>query len=230
MKSLNSGSLPVVELQRSDTLADQAHRAIREFIATGHLAPGQRVTERSLAALLGVSPTPVREALRTLQQEGLIERRGARDVAVVEHSPEALRELTLAEVALRATQAQAAAAKITDEVIDQLEAIVDELEAGYPSNSSQAQLKIAHRFDELIAATAANRTLDKLIATVSIFGKGTRELSLEAMHRNPGSGVHLQRLKDHRDIISAFRARDPDLVESVVRRHLTSVVGYLLER
>src|SRR5258708_12772549 len=65
-------------LERVDSLAERAYRALREQIATGGLAAGERVTERGLALRLGVSPTPVREALRRLEQERLIERAGPR--------------------------------------------------------------------------------------------------------------------------------------------------------
>src|SRR5580693_5108785 len=89
-------------LYRADSLAEQAYRAIREGIATGLLRAGERVTERGLAARLNVSATPVREALRRLEQEGLIERVSARQLRVVDHSSDTLRELLLAGAALRA--------------------------------------------------------------------------------------------------------------------------------
>src|SRR5882724_7140803 len=92
-------------LFRADSLAELAYRAIREGIATGLFAAGERVTERGLATRLAVSPTPVREALRRLEQEGLIERVSARQLRVVDHSSDALRELMLTGAALRAIEA-----------------------------------------------------------------------------------------------------------------------------
>ena len=87
-------------LLRADSLAEQAYRAIREGIATGLFRAGERVTERGLATKLNVSATPIREALRRLEQEGLIERVSARHLRVVDHSSGTLRELLLAGAAL----------------------------------------------------------------------------------------------------------------------------------
>src|SRR3984893_10404540 len=86
-------------LFRADSLAEQAYLVIREGIATGLFSAGERVTERGLAARLNVSATPVREALRRLEQERLIERVSARQLRVVDHSSDTLRELLLAGAA-----------------------------------------------------------------------------------------------------------------------------------
>src|ERR1700757_5430589 len=88
-------------LFRADSLAEQAYRVIREGIATGLFRAGERVTERGLAARLNVSATPIREALRRLEQEGLIERVSSRQLRVVDHSSSTLRELLLTFAALR---------------------------------------------------------------------------------------------------------------------------------
>src|ERR1700738_4810881 len=64
---------------RADALADQAYVSIRDAITSGRLASGTKVTERALAEQLGVSATPVREALRQLEQEMLVERVGLRE-------------------------------------------------------------------------------------------------------------------------------------------------------
>src|SRR5260370_14725104 len=105
-------------LFRAESLAEQAYRAIREGIATGLFQAGERVTERGLATRLNVSATPVREALRRLEQEGLIERVSARQLRVVDHSSGTLRELLLAGAALRALQARFATPKITAAALD----------------------------------------------------------------------------------------------------------------
>src|SRR5260370_1038726 len=98
-------------LFRAESLAEQAYRAIREGIATGLFQAGERVTERGLATRLNVSATPVREALRRLEQEGLIARVSARQLRVVDHSSGTLRGHRLAGAALRALEAGIAAHK-----------------------------------------------------------------------------------------------------------------------
>src|SRR4029077_10906027 len=119
----NAPDLPA--LLRVESLAEQAYRAIREGIATGLFSAGQRVTERGLATRLNVSATPVREALRRLEQEGLIERVSARPRRLVAHSDGTLRELMLTFAALRALEARFATRKITDAALDRMAALVD---------------------------------------------------------------------------------------------------------
>src|SRR5260370_20417298 len=69
-------SSPVRKLSTGPSLADQAYAALREGITSGRFAPGQTLTERALAGELGVSPTPVREAISRLEHERLLERAG----------------------------------------------------------------------------------------------------------------------------------------------------------
>src|SRR3982074_1263803 len=91
------------------TLADQAYRALREEIINGKLKPGERLTERHLATRLGVSPTPIREALQRLEHEHLIQRTDTRRILVAEPSVHRLYELTLSEAAPRGAGARLAA-------------------------------------------------------------------------------------------------------------------------
>ena len=100
------------KLTTGPTLSDQAYKALREDITTGALKPGQRLTERGLAEHLGVSPTPVREALQRLEHERLIERDAVRSIRVAAPSVARLRELALIEVALRGASARSQAARM----------------------------------------------------------------------------------------------------------------------
>jgi DNA-binding GntR family transcriptional regulator len=212
-------------LQRTDSLAELAYQAIREGIATGLFAAGERVTERGLAGRLGVSPTPVREALRRLEQEGLIERVSARQLRVVDHSSDSLRELMLTGAALRAMEARFATHKITDAALDRMAELVDRLATHHDMNNPE-HLRIAREFDIEIEAAAANPTLRSMILSLSIVGQERRTRSVEAMRLHPEIGM--RRVQDHRDILAAFRSRDPDLVEQVFRRHAFGGVELLL--
>jgi DNA-binding GntR family transcriptional regulator len=212
-------------LQRTDSLAELAYRAIREGIATGLFAAGERVTERGLATRLAVSPTPVREALRRLEQEGLIERVSARQLRVVDHSSDALRELMLTGAALRAIEARFATNKITDAALNRMEALVETLATRHDLDNPE-HLRVAHEFDGEIERAAANPTLRSMILSLSIVGQERRTRSVESMRLHPE--VAMRRLQDHRDILAALRSRDPDLVEQVFRRHAVAGVELLL--
>ena len=212
-------------LFRADSLAEQAYRVIREGIATGLFSAGERVTERGLAARLNVSATPVREALRRLEQEGLIERVSARQLRVVDHSSDTLRELLLAGAALRALEARFATHKITEAALDRMAAIVDAQSSAQGLDIPE-RLRIAREFDMEIERAAGNPTLRSMILSLYIIGQERRARSVQSMHLHPEIGA--RRVQGHRDMLAAFRSRDPDLVEQVFRRHAITGVELLL--
>ena len=216
----------ITALERTDSLAERAYRVLREQIATGRLAPGEQVTERGLAMQLGVSPTPVREALRRLEQQRLVERVNARRLRIAAQSEESLRELMHTEVVLRAAAARFATAKIGEDVLAEMTELVDRLERDPEHGDPEQQLTLARRFDELLLAAADNDVVSGLIESVSVFGWALRVKAVRAMHDSPEFG--LGRIRDHRDILAALRARDADRVERLMRTHLASSIDYLL--
>lgn len=214
-------------LLRAESLADQAYAAIREGIATGLFAAGERVTERGLAAKLGVSATPVREALRRLEQENLIERVSARQLRVVQHSSDSLRELMLTGAVLRALEARFATHKITDAALDRMAAMVDRLYHNTGDMTDAQALQLAREFDQEIEKAADNPALRNLIQSLSIVGQERRTRAIESMRTH--TDVGRSRLQGHRDILAALRSRDPDAVEQAFRRQAISGVELLLD-
>src|SRR5260370_27663434 len=122
-------SSPVRKLSTGPSLADQAYAALREGITSGRFAPGQTLTERALAAELGVSPTPVREAISRLDHERLLERAG-RALTVASPGADRLRELVRIEAALRGVAARIAAARATAGEIEEIAAIHAQAQRG----------------------------------------------------------------------------------------------------
>jgi DNA-binding GntR family transcriptional regulator len=226
MESRMTTASDLPPLLRADSLAEQAYRAIREGIATGLFSAGERVTERGLATRLNVSATPVREALRRLEQEGLIERVSARHLRVVDHSSSTLRELLLAGAALRAVEARFATHKITDAALHRMAVLVEALASGQKIDIPE-RLRIAREFDVEIERAADNPTLRSMILSLSIIGQERRARSVESLLLHPEAGQ--RRVQDHRDILAAFRKRDPDLVEQVFRRHAVAGVELVLD-
>ncbi|MFC5952584.1 GntR family transcriptional regulator [Pseudonocardia lutea] len=209
---------PLSSLERHESLAERAYQQIRESIASGALAPGQKVTERNLAFLLGVSPTPVREALRRLEQEHLIERLSTRSLAVAKHSTETMQELLYAESLLRGALARFATEKITDEAIEELARIVEELGGEESIADVEVAQQIADRFDAVLRHAAGNASLDSLASSAGVFSRARRIRAIE--HRSPEERE--ARLQLHREIVAALRARDADRVERLTREQVES--------
>ena len=214
-------------LERTDSLSYRAYQALRQQIAVGGLAPGERVTERGLAARLGVSATPVREALRRLEQERLIERSGPRAITIAAHPEATIRELMYAETVIRAAAAGFATAKITEKTLDEMQAIVDALERDKATATPETQLTLARRFDDLLLAAAGNDIVAGLVDSVTVFGWQIRLRAVQAMHADDPA-VGNNRIRAHRDILAALRVRDAALVETLMRAHLTTALDYLL--
>jgi len=213
------------KLTTGPTLSDQAYKALREDITTGTLQPGQRLTERGLAEHLGVSPTPVREALQRLEHERLIERDAVRAIRVADPSVAKLRELSLIEAALRGVAARLAAERATAAEVAAIVAACDRAEAladndDWDETRVRELLEVTRGFHRLIDEAAHTQTLIDMISTATAFDWAFRlKWSVES-HQDAAS---LQRsLEQHRRVAAAIEARDGAAAEEAMRHHTGS--------
>jgi DNA-binding GntR family transcriptional regulator len=211
-------------LSTGPTLADQAYRALRDEIINGKLKPGERLTERHIATRLGVSPTPIREALQRLEHEHLIQRTDTRRILVAEPSVHRLYELTLIEAALRGVGARLAAQNATEQEI----AAIEHAYAEFTDKMTPEQaLRAARKLHELIDRASHNETLITMVATATAFDWQFRiETIPDTFGRNQKTA--LARHREHGKIVKALKARDAETAERLMREHILGATGTFL--
>lgn len=123
---MNSGSLSSIVPVESATLGVRVYRQLRDFLMAGQLQPGQKLTLRELAGALGVSPMPVREAVRRLATEGALETLPNRRIRVPLMTKARFRELLRMRLALEGLAIEEAALRIRTPDIDRLQSLNDE--------------------------------------------------------------------------------------------------------
>lgn len=223
----------------AETLADRAYLAIRDAITTGELEPGHKVTERGLAERLSVSPTPVREAIRRLEQDGLLERTGPRTVKVAAVGDAAVQDLAEVEVALRGMVARFAARRVTAEQLDHLDAVLDEaddllilIKQRHETGQDVSQhvgrlLDTMRRFNVAVESCAGNPVLVRLLDQTRVFSWQERRAKLiERINADETFG--LNRYASHRALVRALRAGDSATAESIVVEDARGGLGDLL--
>ncbi|WBB53491.1 GntR family transcriptional regulator [Verrucosispora sp. WMMD573] len=210
----------------TETLADQAYRQVRAAIAAGHLAAGAKVTERGLAERLAISPTPVREALRRLESDGLIERIGPRTVLVAEIRDAAIDDLAEVEVGLRGLVARFAARHATADQLDALDEILDRADdllillkerraQRLPTERHlTALLDTMVEFNETVNACAHNPVLVRMLDQSRVFTRPQRrELLLQRVAEDDTFGM--ERYTSHRALVRALRTGDSAAAERI---------------
>jgi DNA-binding GntR family transcriptional regulator len=188
---------------KSDLVAD----ALRRMIESGELAPGTHLRQRDVAEMLGVSPTPVREAFRRLEGEGFIVTEPHRASVVVRSEDSRLYENALIRAALESLGASLAAEHVTAEALEELENL---------------NMQLAEAPD-LEAAQAANRQFH--FRVYSLTESPVLLAQLKLLWRTLGNGPHVDRSLDesvhqHREIIEALRAKDGEEAAAATRRHI----------
>ena len=202
--------------------ADQVHATLKEQIELGELAPGTPLSELSLVARTGASRTPVREALRRLAAEGLVDlapRLGARVSRV---SPQSVRDLfefrqLLEPEAIRQATGTAAADPATRRAFADLRAGFARLQALSPSQQrSRAFYQLADRFDWAIIGATRNEHLRRSIAELRPHTARLRNLSHLDPQRTEVS------LAEHLAVCDALLTGDADAAAAGLRQHLAN--------
>jgi DNA-binding GntR family transcriptional regulator len=195
----------------------QAYDAIRGAIAAGTYGPGQHLSAAEVADRLGISRTPVREALRRLSAEGLVEFFANRGAYVTHWSQADVEEVFALRTVLEAHAAELAAARHTPAVLDELCRYSAEMERVVGTGPDRDLGELARsngEFHRVIIAAAANRRLAAMIASVVEMALVTRTFHVYSEDDLARSMTH------HRELIAAFRFRDSVWAGSVMRSHI----------
>ncbi|MGB9867662.1 MAG: GntR family transcriptional regulator [Bacillota bacterium] len=195
------------------TKADLVHSVLRENIITGNLKPGTRLLLKDIAAELGVSEIPVREALRRLQAEGLVTINPHCGAEVTKPNSAEYREILTIRAVLEGFAARTAVQNMTASDIEDLRLIVEAMRDCVEKGDMEAYGGLNRQFHCSIYKFSGLRKLQELIT--DLWDRWGRSQSVFQL--NPGRIS--ESLEEHAAILRAIEARDENNVELLMREH-----------
>lgn len=202
-------------------LSDDVARHVRRRIFTGAYPAGEYLRLDQLAGELGVSVTPVREALLNLCNEGLLELQPRRGFVVLAVTARDLADVAIVQSFIGGELAARAAERITAEQLDSLTAIQDELERAYRTTDLDRTVRLNHEFHRTINIAADSPKLTQFMSGITRYAPESVFPTLE--------GWPAQSIADHRAVIAALRRGDGEDARTAMAAHFTVGVVPLTE-
>ncbi len=203
------------------TKSDLAYNRLRGLILSGDQAPGAVLPQGALAQTIGISTTPLREALRRLKQEGLVDLDAHRDARVRPLDAAEARDLLELRASLDPLAASLAAQRRTESNLAEVQAALDGLEA-LSDRPSAAQLESHHRFHAAIHHASHNALLVETLEGLWVKTDRYRRHGLEAGRSDEEREA---RATEHRLLVEAVRDGDADTAAELMRRHVETSLG-----
>jgi DNA-binding GntR family transcriptional regulator len=195
-------------------LSERLRESIEEEIATGKLLPGTRLDEVELATRFGVSRTPIREALRLLLGEGLVETRPQRGAVVAQVTPQRLIEMFEVMGELEAMCARLAARRMSDDELAGIEAAHEACRESATARDADGYFYNNERFHFAIYEASHNTFLFEQASALQRKLRPYRRLQLRVRNRVQRS------FEEHQDIVDALRDGDAEKAVLSVRKHV----------
>ena len=215
-------ALPLIH-KSAAPLRRQVLEELRQSIIAGRLVPGARLIERQLIAMMGVSRTVIREALRQLESEGL--------VAIIPNKGPIVRELTVEEATdlysiravLEGLAARLFAENADDAQVKKLEQALQETGEAYKRGEPEMILEAKNRFYDVLFDGAGSETLSSMIGTLHVRIWRWRALGLS--HPQSSRERSKESMQGLRGMLAAIKARDAGRAERTIRAEVTKAAA-----
>ncbi|MCZ0960955.1 GntR family transcriptional regulator [Paracoccus benzoatiresistens] len=205
---------PSTRIERQ-SLHDAILSRLRDMIIEGHLVPGTRINEGQIGAQLGVSRTPLREAIKYLASEGLVELVPSRGAVVKSFSAKEVLDMIEVIRTLEQFAGSRACQIATNQDIGRIRDLHDEMVACYRSGDRLRYYKLNQAIHSGIVALADNAALSDVHGMLQTRLKRIRFIG----HEGPEKWA--KAVAEHEEMIAALEARDPDRLSAILGRHLT---------
>ncbi|PTW51402.1 GntR family transcriptional regulator [Rhodovulum kholense] len=194
--------------------AERVADRLRDRIVKGDLPPGSRLVERKLSAELNVSRTPIREALKLLRVDGLVDISLHRGAQVVDYTAEEAEDLFDLIAVIESLAAERLAQRITADVLDRLETLHTRMLAQYEARDASTYFDTNTEIHDTIVVEAGNAVLTDSHRRVAMRARRGRFMAIFDADR------WRQSVGEHETVMAAFRARDPAAAARIWRQHL----------
>ncbi len=210
---------------RHGSIVEFVYETLRQAITQGTILPGSRITENAVATELKVSRTPVREAIRLLESERLVERLPRIGIVAVDLDPNQLDDIYTTRSVLHGLAARLAAVRILPRELVTLRALQDEMDTQTPGTTSLSTMAAVNaRFHDDIIRAARSESLTKLLREV----EGTLVRFRHTTVGYPGRAE--QSNAEHWRIIEALEQRDEVEAERLAREHVMNALYVRLKQ
>lgn len=209
----------------STRISDQVYQYLRNEILAGRLPPGQRIGPDEFAERLKTSKMPIKEAIERLVGEGLLEVQSRRGTFVSRLDPVELAETLEVRCALEVLAGKRAVKRITKAQIEQLRALVAEMEKSTAKTEVGKHLAQNTEFHELILKIAGNRRLLEIYRRVRV---PSQVAGIHFLTENWVDRVAREQ-REHRAIVRALELRDEAAVERALTNHIQRASASLIE-
>ncbi|MDQ2858513.1 MAG: GntR family transcriptional regulator [Candidatus Eremiobacteraeota bacterium] len=223
MASLGSRSARAVllgHLERPRSLRDQVYDRLREAILSGELVAGAPVIEADIAKTLGASRTPVREALRRLETEGMLEPRGRRGSVVRELKRDEVECIFEIREALETLAARRATRRMNAAHFDELEQLLESMSTHVEDTREMERLET--QFHDRILALADGQRLKRMLGDLRADILPWRFVALSTLARRRAT------IDEHAAMLSAMRSKDEAAVVRATARHIRNARSSVL--
>ncbi len=207
-------------------LAEDVASFVRKRIFEGTYAAGEYVRLEQLAMELGISVTPVREALFQLRAEGLLAQQPRRGFVVLPVTGRDLADVANIQAHVGGELAARAATNINDDQLRELKEIQAQLEHAYAGDDDERAVRLNHEFHRAINVAADSPKLAQLMSQITRYAPESVFPTI--------AGWPAQSIKDHRRIVAALAKHDEELARKAMSEHLAAgaapLIGHLIER
>ncbi|MBA4214051.1 MAG: GntR family transcriptional regulator [Polaromonas sp.] len=208
----------------SGALHEQATHRLRQMLVEGQIAPGAKLNERELCEELKVSRTPLREAIKTLAAEGLVELVPNRGAVAVQLSETDVHNTFEVMAGLEAASGQLAAQRVTDAELAEIKAMHYEMLAAYTRRDLSAYYPLNAAIHRAINAAARNPVL------TSTYNQVNARLQALRFRSNQDGEKWARAVKEHEAMIQALEARDSAALANVLTTHLNNKRDVVIEQ
>lgn len=203
-----------INMQEHKPLRELVYEELRKLIMTGQIKPGTRMMEIDLAESMGVSRTPVREAIRQLEKDNLVTIEPRRGAYVSDISPEDIGDMLLVREQLEGLATCLAAENMSDEEIEELVRMKDAYEQAYEKGTMQDLIEIDTRFHSIISNSCGNEYLISVLQELQDQVLRFRYIYFKSIKRAA------EVIEDHANILESIVSRDGNAAKKYAEDHV----------
>lgn len=211
-------------IEKNKSMREKVYDTLKQMIIDGIIKPGERIIETEYSNKFQISRTPIREAIRMLELEGLVESQTTGGVIVKTITKEEISEIYKIRIALESLIIEEIIKKITNQDIKRLEKVLKNTKKAFEIKDIEKAFSLFTEFNQTLYEIASLPKVTDMINNINLYLKRFRKLSIDNPSRKE------EAFEDHVQILEAIKNKELSTAISINRTHLEKSMNFILSK